>query len=196
VTTRKFAVHAKWALPAACAWAFLLVQSTSRVSAGSPDQNQGRAQGSAVSQPAAQRPPAATQGRNGGPDQRPNTPRPEWAWWNDVGIKKEIGLSDQIAKRIDENYQKRQKALAPLVEQFIAQRDEVDRLVKEGQISADLLTAKVIAVEALRSRLAESRTIMLYGFYKMLTPEQYSKLKVARDKHFDDLRNGRGGSPR
>jgi len=37
---------------------------------------------------------------------------------------------------------------------------------------------------------------MLYKFYLMLTPEQYSKLKNARDKHFDDLRNGRGGSPR
>jgi Spy/CpxP family protein refolding chaperone len=193
VTTRKFIAYAKWALPAACVWTFLLLQSTSSVLAGAPGQNQGRSQGSGASQSTTPRPP--TQGRSGGPEQRSNA-RPEWAWWNDADIKKEIGLGEPMSKRIDDMYQKRQKALAPLVEQFIAQRDEVDRLVKEGQISVDLLTAKVIAVEALRSRLAESRTIMLYNFYKMLTPEQYSKLKNARDKHFDDLRNGRGGSPR
>lgn len=193
MTTRKFSARATWGLPAACVWAFLLVQSTSSLSAVSPQQTPGRAQGAGANQPATPRP--NNQGR-GGPEQQRNAPR-EWAWWNDVDIKKEIGLSEPLAKRIDDYYQKRQKALAPLVEQFNAQRDEVNTLVRERKISPELLEAKVLAVEALRSKLAESRTLMLYNFYLMLTPEQYEKLKVARDKHFANVGNGRGGgSPR
>jgi len=112
-------------------------------------------------------------------------------------VKKEIGLSEPLARRIDEQFQKRQKLLAPLVEQFLAQQAEVDTLVKERKVSPDLLEAKVIGVEALRSKLAESRTLMLYNFYLMLSPEQYSKLRDAQNKHNESFRNGRGGgSPR
>lgn len=129
-------------------------------------------------------------------EQRPPGP-PQFAWWKDEAIKKYIGLSQERADEIERIYQEREKNFAPLIAEYEALRKERDILISERKVSSDDLLPKVVKVEALRSKLNESRTIMLYRFSQRLTAEQYRKLLEAAEQRVHANRGGRGdNSPR
>ena len=52
------------------------------------------------------------------------------------------------------------------------------RLTRERLVDESTYSLQVARVEALRRRLNESRTVMLYRIYQELTPEQYKKLQA------------------
>jgi Spy/CpxP family protein refolding chaperone len=149
-----------------------------------------------VQTPAAQTP---TQGRGdnrgGGPG--PGRPGPngldaprEWEWWKDDAAKRELGLTDKIAADIDSFYQRRQREIAPFVMEYLKQSEVLNQMSSERKVDEPTYAVQVSHVEALRTRLRESRTVMLYHIYLKLSPEQYKKLTEIRDRHFN---RGRGG---
>jgi Spy/CpxP family protein refolding chaperone len=201
VTIRKFAPHvtATWILLAGALFAGLSLQSSGGLSAfGRQTAAKPQTAGSQTPPPGGRMaaPPApAGQGapQAGGQGRGRPTSFRSWAWWNDDDIKKQLGLTEAVVRRIDSMYQARQKELSPLVAELSRTDDEIDALVKERKISPDALDLKVVNREALRSKLNESRTMMLYKFYLLLTPEQYNKLRDVFDQH---VRGGRGGGPK
>lgn len=126
-----------------------------------------------------------------GPGQRPPG-SPYGEWWKDELVKKEIGLSDEKARKIDQFFQDRTRRLAPLVDEFNKQEDELDRMTRERTVDEVTYSLQVGRVWDLRRRLGESRTIMLYRIYQELTPEQHKKLQALRERN----RGGRGGGSR
>ena len=129
--------------------------------------------------PASQRPPQ--QGRS---DQFV-----PWEWWKDDVVKKELALTDSQARSITRLYEERARQMKPHSDEFQKQLEELDKMTRERTVDVATYSIQVTRVEALRTELSKTRTVMLYSIYRMLTPEQYQKLRQIRDQR----RSGRGG---
>jgi Spy/CpxP family protein refolding chaperone len=153
-----------------------------------------KAQGGQVSKPpqTAAQPATPTSGqRSSGPPegQRPLGPPPEYKWWQDEAAKKELALTEQQAGRIDRIYDRRTKDIDPTVQEWLKQREELNRMTRERVVDVQTYQLQAARTDGLYSRIHESRTVMLYSLYKELTPDQYKKLQAI----FDRNRGRRGG---
>jgi hypothetical protein len=112
-------------------------------------------------------------------------------WWKDEAIKKEVKLTDQQVRRIQGIIESRVKQITPTYEEYRKQVALLDQTIKDR--TADLATFEVQVgrVEFLRSKVNETRTIMLYRIMRELDPAQYQKLREILDRP----RGGRGGVP-
>ncbi len=128
-----------------------------------------------------------------GPSGSVRDPFPEWEWWKDDAVKRELGLTDKVSADIDTFYQHRLREVTPFVDEWRKQSDQLNQMTQERKVDESTFAVQVARVEALSSRLRESRAVMLYHIYLKLTPEQFSKLPDIRMRHFQ---RGRGGSPR
>jgi hypothetical protein len=188
-----------WILPGAALCAVILVPgsgtltaSDRHVQASPPGQTQG--QGAAAQ--SQDKPKDSPQQeihppRGGGPG---GAPRPDWTWWKDDQVKTEVGLTAWQVRRIDQIFQQRAQELTPLVDEWQKQGQKVDQLIRERTVTAEQLDIELLSQEALRSKLNESRRLMLYRMYLVLNPDQYKKLRAV----FDQRARGRrgGGAPR
>jgi Spy/CpxP family protein refolding chaperone len=115
-------------------------------------------------------------------------------FWTDAEIKKEIGLTDKQVAELEDTYQRRTRDLTPTLAEYYALGEDLNKVIAERKVSSEELLPKVVKVESLRSKINESRTIMLYRFYRSLTPDQYQKLLDAqkRRRAAFEQRNGRG----
>lgn len=127
-----------------------------------------------------------------GEPQRPTT-RPDallgWEWWKDDGIKKELGLTDQQVRQISRIYDDRSRQVKPFSDDYVAQLERLEQMTRAREVDTATYALQVGRVESLRSKLNETRLVMLYSFYRMLTPDQNKKLQEIRDRR----RSGRGG---
>ncbi len=146
--------------------------------------------------------PAPAQGRGAAPTQPDRRGGPgrvgpngqnrllEWEWWKDDEVKRDLGLSDKVAGEIDSYYQLRLRQMMPFADGFNHELDTLNQMSTERKVDDATYAVQVAKVEALSSKLRESRTVMLYHIYRKLTPEQVTKLEAARDRHYQ---RGRGG---
>jgi hypothetical protein len=112
-------------------------------------------------------------------------------FWKDEAQRKEIGLSDNQVRDISRLFDNRVKLVTPYWEELQKQSAELDRLFRERTADDTVFAIQVSRVEALRSKVNETRTLMLYQVYKRLTPPQYQKLQEIRDRQM----GRRGGAP-
>ena len=136
---------------------------------------------SAGAQPAGQSKPDDQRG--GRPTRGPSAVG--WEWWKD----KELGLEAQKAARLDRYYNDRQRSLQPFVQDWMTQLETLNKMTAERTVDTETYALQVSRVESLRSKLNESRTVMIYRMYRELSVDQYQKLRELRDKRF----GGRGG---
>ena len=146
---------------------------------------------------ATQTAPPAIQGQGGqtppgGQRPQPNAEQfmtPRFDWWKDEAIKKEVRLTDQQVRRIQNIIESRVKQITPTYEEYRKQVALLDQTIKDR--TADLATFEVQVgrVEFLRSKVNETRTIMLYRILRELDPAQHQKLREILDRP----RSGRGG---
>lgn len=130
-------------------------------------------------------------GRGRGDGQRSGGPGRGGEWfWRDDALKKQVGLTDAQAARIEAYFQKTNKDTSTLFDEFVAHSKDLDAAVSDRKVSTDDLTPKIVAVEALRSKLSQSRTLMSYRIDLMLTAEQFKKLQDLRDAHPRPPRRG------
>jgi Spy/CpxP family protein refolding chaperone len=161
-------------------WGFQ-AQTTGRGVQTPPQQGRGQAPpASAGQQPQGQRqPPTAEQfmGRS--------------QWWKDDAIKKEMKLTDMQVRQISAIFDGRVKSITPWYEDWLKQTAELDRMARERTVDVSTFEIQASHVETLRSRLNETRTVMLYRIYRVLDPGQYQILQDIRDRGG----RGRGGAP-
>ena len=132
--------------------------------------------------------PPPTQGppRRGGR----SSPSPAFGeWWKDEAIKKEMKLTDLQVRQITRLYDDRSRQMKPHSDEFEKQWQELEKMTRERTVDLATYSIQVTRVEGLRTELQKTRSVMLYGIYRMLTPEQYEKLREIRDR----VRQGRGG---
>jgi len=137
-------------------------------------------------------PAQAGQAQAGPPRQGPPAPRPGsgWGeWWKDELVIKELQLSSQKARRIDQIFQERSKRMAAVAEELPVEQKKLDQMAAERVVDESTFALQVARVVFLRSRRDESRAVMLYRIHLELTPEQYKKLRDLQERS----RVGRGG---
>lgn len=127
------------------------------------------------------------------PDQgRTTQTRRPWAWWKDADLMREVGISAELSKQLDTLFHKRLPEAMAQDREFRKQEAELNRLIKERTVGADVIAVQVDRVEAQRTTLNKTRTVMIYQMYQLLSAEQYAKLIAYNEKR----RGGRGDSNR
>ena len=134
------------------------------------------------------------QSRDSRPSPPVGLPPSRWEWWKDADVKKELNLSDEKANKIGQITDNRDKQMIPFAEELRKELDTLNQMTKERTTSLTAYQIQVSKVEALRSRLEESRLVMFYRIYLELTPSQYQKLIEITDRR--RKQSGRGGGPR
>jgi Spy/CpxP family protein refolding chaperone len=139
---------------------------------------------------------AAVQGRGEAPRQAGRGSGPSalgWEWWNDAEVQKELALSADKIKRINDFYGRRNAELRPIVHDYVKQQAELDKMTRDRAVDEGTYSLQVLKVESSRARLNESRMVMLYRMFRELTPEQHNKLQDILDRRFN--RGNRGRAP-
>lgn len=111
-------------------------------------------------------------------------------WWKDAEVMKELGITPHLSKKIDELFHKRLPQASAQWVEFQKQNKELDRLIRERKVGADVISVQLDRVEAQRTMVNKSRTLMYYEIYQLLSAEQYAKLVAFNERR----RNGRGNS--
>lgn len=128
-----------------------------------------------------------TQGQGGRGEQSRQPSRPRLPYWKDPAIVKEIGLTPDQVRQIDKLWEDRAKEMTGRSDDLKKQDDELKRLIAERKVGADVIALQVDRVEAQRTLLSKSRTVMLYRMSLVMTAEQNKKLQAIFE------RNWRGG---
>jgi Spy/CpxP family protein refolding chaperone len=141
----------------------------------------------------------AKSGAQGTNDRKPGMPPPisatqEWDWWNDPAIRKQLGLSDEKAKKLQSISQRRVAEIQPWVDKLNRERQKLYLLTEARVADETTYSMQVANVEFLAAKFRESRTIMLYRMFRELTPDQYRKLQEITDQRMADMRR-RGAGP-
>ncbi len=119
-----------------------------------------------------------------------------WEWWKDAEVQKQLGLTPEVVKRIDGHYRRRSEELRPVVERYRKEFDKLDAMTKAATADEATYELQLLQVEALRSRISQSRTMMLYRFFRELDPAQYKKLQEIFTQRQQRFMRGRGSSGR
>src|SRR5262249_21737889 len=137
--------------------------------------------------------PPNGRGANAAGDQTRRVRPPDWLWWQDEAVKKELGLTDQQVRGIDRLYQQRERDMKPFVAEFDKQNEELDRITREAVVTPEDFRLQVVRVQSLLNELNISRTVMLYKMNLQLNADQRAKLPAIRERHRQQIRGGGPG---
>jgi Spy/CpxP family protein refolding chaperone len=141
-------------------------------------------------------PPPTTDGRRG-----PNPgegrggrggPSDYYKFWKDPAVVKEVGLTLDQATRIDRIYEDRARRIAPFAEDLDKQRAELDRLIRERTVDTGAVELQASKSTTLLAKIQETRIVMLYRQYMVLTPDQHKKLQAILERQRAAGEHGRG----
>jgi Spy/CpxP family protein refolding chaperone len=166
-----------WLLPAAALGLTLSASGREMVQRGQPAQSQAQS-------PAVQGQTGATRG--GPPPARPGSGWGEW--WKDELVLKELQLSPAKARAIDRVFTSRTARMQSVAEQWSVENAKLEKMAEERVADEATFALQVTQGSFYRSRLWESRQVMLYLMHKELTPEQHKKLREIQERN-----RGRGG---
>jgi Spy/CpxP family protein refolding chaperone len=93
-------------------------------------------------------------------------------------------------------YQDRLHEAQPWVDEYLRQNDKLQHMTADRVADEETYRLQVSRVESLRARLIESRTVMIYQFFRELTPDQYKKLQDITERKFHSGDRDRGPGPR
>jgi len=112
-------------------------------------------------------------------------------WWRDSQFQKELGLSTDQSKRIDDIFQSTVPVLRHKKEDLDQQEAELSRLIA-ANADEQIVTRQVDKVEALRSHLNKMRTLLLLHIRQVLSPDQRAKLNKLYEERVKDRKPPRG----
>lgn len=98
------------------------------------------------------------------------------AWWKNAEVMKEVGISAEQSKKIDDLFHNRLPDAMAREAELKKQDAILQRLLTERTVGADVIGVQVDRVEASRTTLNKTRTIMIYEMHLVLSAEQYKKL--------------------
>lgn len=113
------------------------------------------------------------------------------AWWKNAEVMKEVGITAEQSKKIDDLFHNRLPDAMAREAELKKQDAILQRLLTERAVGTDVIGVQVDRVEASRTTLNKTRTIMIYEMHLVLSAEQYKKLVT-----YWERQRGRGGDAR
>lgn len=99
-------------------------------------------------------------------------------WWHDPACKTQVGLSQAQASEIDQVFLSVRDELRAEKAELEKQEAALSRLLAENNDNEAVVVRTIDRVEAARSALAKTRTLMLYRMHRLLSSEQRRKLEA------------------
>ena len=112
-------------------------------------------------------PPPAAAGQGG-----------KFKWWQSERFQQELGLTSDQTARIEEVFQASWPELQAAKRDLDRLDTELSRLIAEGTASEAKVLQQIDRVEASRSAMGRTRSLMLYRMHRLLSSDQRVKLKV------------------
>jgi Spy/CpxP family protein refolding chaperone len=101
-----------------------------------------------------------------------------YKWWLSPEGKKEFGISEQQSKDLEAQFQQMLPTLRANKSELDKQEKTLNQLLGNASSSEPTVAQAIDRVEAARSALSRTRTLMLYRMYRLLTPEQRAKVQA------------------
>jgi Spy/CpxP family protein refolding chaperone len=102
----------------------------------------------------------------------------KFKWWQAERFVRELALTPDQSARIDAVFQASWPALHAAKADLDRLETELSRLIAEGTAGEADVLKKIDRVEASRSAMGRTRSLMLYRMHRLLTAEQRVKLKA------------------
>jgi Spy/CpxP family protein refolding chaperone len=115
---------------------------------------------------------AQTQTQDDGP--------PRWKWWLYPESRKEIRLTDQQSKKINEVWESTAPKLREKWQELEQLEATLAKMMKEYSVDVATVAQQVEKVERLRAENNATRTTMIYRMHLLLSPEQRVKVDEIR----------------
>jgi Spy/CpxP family protein refolding chaperone len=118
---------------------------------------------------------------------------PRGAWWQRQEVAKELGLSNKQKEKIEELTLAHRKDMIKLRAELELKEVDLDPLLAASTLDDKKIMALMGEIETIRSRISRSRIEMLYGIRKVLSRDQYLKLKQLKGTRQGKERRGSAG---
>lgn len=112
-------------------------------------------------------------------------------WWQSDRFKADLALTADQVTRLEAVYQDLLPRMTAAKEELDGLEKRLSDVIRDGTLSESEVMKQVDVVEAARSGLSKTRTLMIYRLHQLLTPEQRDKVKALHDKWEKDRREGR-----
>ena len=113
-------------------------------------------------------------------------------WWQSERIKDELALSADQTTRLEAVYQELLPRMTTAKQDLDGLEKRLSEVVRDATAAEADVMRQVDLVEAARSSLGKTRTLMIYRMHRILSPEQRVKMKAIHDKWAAERRDGRG----
>ncbi len=128
----------------------------------------------------------------GSPSESEATQR--YKWWQSTEVQTELELTDDQGVRIEAVFQELRPTLRKMVRRLDREEEELSQLIRAMAAEEWEVTLKIDDVEAARSALSKTRTLMLYRMHKVLTRQQIEALHDFLERR--EGRSSRGSDQR
>ena len=101
----------------------------------------------------------------------------KFKWWQSDRFVQELGLTKDQSRQIEEVFQASWPALQAAKADLDRLETELSRMIAEGTTSEAMVLHQIDKVEASRSAMGRTRSLMLYRMHRLLSADQRVKLK-------------------
>jgi Spy/CpxP family protein refolding chaperone len=108
-------------------------------------------------------------------------------WWMSEEGRAEFGITDAQSRGLENIFQQMLPTLKANKTELDKQEKLLDQLLADSASTEALVTQAIDRVEAARSALSRTRTLMLYRMYRLLTPEQRAKVQAYHERRAQEL---------
>jgi Spy/CpxP family protein refolding chaperone len=102
----------------------------------------------------------------------------KFKWWQSERFIQELALTKDQSRQVEEVFQASWPALQAAKADLDRLETELSRLIAEGTTSEAMVLHQIDKVEASRSAMGRTRSLMLYRMHRLLSSEQRVKLKA------------------
>ena len=115
-------------------------------------------------------------------------------WWQSEEVTALLDLSGRQAADLDRIYQRSLPKMHESYHRLHAEERTLSRMIANMQVEETDVTRQIDRVEAARSELSKTRTLMVFRMYRVLNPGQRAALKEWMDLRRDGDRSRHPGS--
>ena len=115
-------------------------------------------------------------------------------WWQSEEVTALLDLSGRQAADLDRIYQRSLPKMHESYHRLNAEERTLSRMIANMQVEEIDVTRQIDRVEAARSELSKTRTLMVFRMYRVLNPGQRAALKEWMDLRRDGDRSRHPGS--
>ncbi len=104
-------------------------------------------------------------------------------WWHSAELRAELGLTEAQSAALQAIFQRAVPDLRRLAQEFSQAEDELSTLIDAMVADEWEVTLQIDKVEAARSALGKTRTLMLYRMHRELSATQRDALRDWSDRN-------------